>query len=287
MDRTNPQIRQVIYVPQVVGKNTTIRDQDAYKIWTHAVAGTITFTLPQAKAGYGPYFFLMQGAANIIKITPGNATDKISNLAAGASYTMAGSQSFLGLFCEVAGTWSIVAQDFQTTAGGIILPGPVTIATGPFIVDNGSGTPVFEVTGATTGITVEGFGPNAGGLVDMTPDKGFFTVTLTGVTPATTGTATWVRNGLSVVIWLPSLVNTSNTTACTLTGIPAELQPASVTQNLFAVTENNSVVGASVIQIPAGSGTWTVFNGLPPSSTFTAANSKGIPDGASLSYQLS
>jgi hypothetical protein len=118
---------------------------------------------------------------------------------------------------------------------------------------------------------------------------GTFTATLTGVTASTTGTGIWVKISIGntgvVVLWIPSLVGTSNSTAATVSGLPSAIQ-TSFAQNLFCLTENAGTPGFSLIQVPAASSAITLFNGVPPSSTFTASGSKGVPDGCVLVYQL-
>lgn len=71
-------------------------------------------------------------------------------------------------------------------------------------------------------------------------DEGTFTVTLTGCTTSPTVTASYVRNGKSVVISIPQNSATSNTTACTVTGLPAALQPTTYQIGYAAVFDTGA-----------------------------------------------
>lgn len=136
-----------------------------------------------------------------------------------------------------------------------------------------------------------GLGGVAGALVDMTPDKSTFTVTYTGMTAGTTGTASWVRNGNQVTLSLPVLTGTSNSTSFTATGLPASIQPASLTQlfqfpNFF---ESNGAASSGTITVTAASGTLTfgVPTNLTNSTTgWAAAGTKGTAQTITFTYSL-
>jgi hypothetical protein len=186
-----------------------------------------------------------------------------------------------------------ISSPYATISAGGGGPGTITYTnniiiaptTGiPLIVESNGGTPTFEVTGSTTGITVEAYGPTAGGLVDLTPDIGSFTATLTGCSGTPTVTATWARVGNLVILNIPELVGTSTSTACTITGLPAEIQTAT-SQNIGAYIENNSAVAAGGVQVSAGSGTITLFSTNAFSATFTNGGTKGFFAGV-LPYHL-
>jgi len=146
-----------------------------------------------------------------------------------------------------------------------------------FLVNNAANSVNYlEVLG--TG-QILGGGPVAAALVDMTPDTGTFTGTLTGLTTSPTGTCTWTRIGKLVLLGLPiNIGGVSNSVSFGMTGLPAAIQPATLTQWVpCAAMEDNSVVktGTGVI-ITAGSGTLAfTLNGN--SAGWTAANSKGTP----------
>ena len=65
-----------------------------------------------------------------------------------------------------------------------------------------------------------------------------FTVTLTGMTAALTGTARYLKCGPLVALFLPTLTGTSNATTATLTGLPAALTPTVVSYGTFRGEDN-------------------------------------------------
>ena len=154
-------------------------------------------------------------------------------------------------------------------------------------------TPCFEVNGVTAP-TITGYGPTAGALVDMTPDKGTFTITYTGMTGSVTGTAVWVRIGSLVMLYLPAESGTSNAATFTATGLPAAIQPArnqvaaaysgGTTAGLGCFTNNGSTTSASC-SVAASSGTIT-FGLIGPSGSGGWANSngKGINTAFTIAY---
>lgn len=113
-------------------------------------------------------------------------------------------------------------------------------------------------------------------------DEGTFTVTGTGFTVAPTGTARYVRLGKLVLLEIPDLTGTSNTTAFTLTGLPAGLVAAQATYRPLLVADNGvQQVGFVVVD---GSTTLTLY---PGAATFvwTASGTKTIL-AVALSYRL-
>jgi hypothetical protein len=92
--------------------------------------------------------------------------------------------------------------------------------------DVGASVTKFRLIQGTTAPLIQGYGPTAAALVDMTPDTGSFTITYTGMTASVTGTAVWVRIGGLVMLYLPAATGTSNSTSFTATGLPAVIQPA-------------------------------------------------------------
>lgn len=112
--------------------------------------------------------------------------------------------------------------------------------------------------------------------------RGSFTASLTGCTAGVTGTAYYSIVNNVVQLDLPVLTGTSNTTACTITGIPADIQAASTKQFVVAVMDNSaSIVGS--FNFPSG-GTLTLGQGANFSGLFTGSGTKGLPAGASISY---
>src|SRR5262249_12811595 len=85
-------------------------------------------------------------------------------------------------------------------------------------IDPTAGTVAYAVTSGT--------------FVDMTPNTGTFTMTYTGFASNPTCTSTWSRISKIVVLLLCQATGTSNATTMTGTGMPAEIQPAALTQNV-------------------------------------------------------
>jgi hypothetical protein len=117
-------------------------------------------------------------------------------------------------------------------------------------------------------------------------NSGSFTATLTGCTTSPTGTASYIVQDGMVIITFPSLTATSNSTSCTLTGLPSGLQPASVTSSCFVTGSNNSAVVSDMqVAIAPSSGTMTLYkNGS--STGFTGSGTKGIY-ASTITYMLS
>jgi hypothetical protein len=130
---------------------------------------------------------------------------------------------------------------------------------------------------------LQGYGPTAATNLDMTPDKGSFTITGTGFTANPTATASWVRLGQQVTIYIPSLQGTSNATTFTLTGIPSAIQPPTLTSTISPVSgqDNGAASALMSITITAASGTWTVSNGV---GNWTASGTKRLAFATGLTF---
>lgn len=158
---------------------------------------------------------------------------------------------------------------------------------GLFVQTQGGSTSLFKVLGSGS---IQGAGATAAALVDMTPDKGTFTATYTGMTATVTCTASWVKMGLIVQFHLCGATGTSNATTFTITGIPSEIQPPALTQYVLCgnMLNNGAAIGTGGVLINAGSGTWTPSVGPGQSVAWnSAAASKGISNsGCDFSFQL-
>ena len=124
-------------------------------------------------------------------------------------------------------------------------------------------------------------GFNNGGNAE-TETQGTFTVTLTGVSGTVTGSVSYSRVGRLVTLNIPHITGTSNSTAATLTGVPASLRPAATVIG-FGLTIDNNVGGFGRLELGTN-GTITLYSSAT-SATFTNSGTKGI-SGATLSYLL-
>lgn len=119
-------------------------------------------------------------------------------------------------------------------------------------------------------------------------EEGTFTATLTGVTTTVTGTARYVRVGKSVTLYIPALTGTSNSTACTITGIPASI--ALNRQQTFPgarISDNSTdymgylLANSTTINFVR----WTAINTIV-AFTFTNSGTKGLAEALNVSYTL-
>jgi hypothetical protein len=118
--------------------------------------------------------------------------------------------------------------------------------------------------------------------------EGTFTLTGTGFATPPTGTARYTRVGKMVVLYIPTIQGTSNSTLLTYTGAPAAIQPArKQTVTIEAISDNTSTYYAGFIDVETD-GTLTVTPRTSISSipgAFTASGTKGIT-GATITYTL-
>lgn len=135
---------------------------------------------------------------------------------------------------------------------------------------------------------IAGLGPTASALVDMTPDRGTFTLTGTGFSSTVTSTATWYRIGNIVALNIGTLQGTSNATTFTATGLPAAITP-NVTQSqpCFDMLDNSAGTVATA-QFNSGSATITFQKSFGVTTAWTNGGTKGVnnTNGTTLFYQL-
>lgn len=113
---------------------------------------------------------------------------------------------------------------------------------------------------------------NSGGSTD-TEVTGSFTATLTGITTVQTGTVNYRREGRIIILEIPTIAGVSNTTAATLTGMPAAIRPSATRGSACGII-NNSVNAMGQCSI-ASSGVITLSQS-DLTGAFTAANNKGV-----------
>lgn len=123
----------------------------------------------------------------------------------------------------------------------------------------------------------------AGLFPAVTNENGSFTATLTGCTTSPTATVFYRRSGPIVTLNMDvNLTATSNTTACTLTGMSAALAPAK-SQRAALILEDNGAFQAGSVTISAGVTTLSLLKG--DSSAFTNSGTKGVAS-FTISYSL-
>lgn len=113
--------------------------------------------------------------------------------------------------------------------------------------------------------------------------SGSFTGTFTGFTTTVTGTVFYRVQDDQVEMWVETQVSaTSNSTAMTVTGMPASLYPADTSHTAgFRVIDNGS--HADGVAAISGLGVITLLNN---GGNFTNSGTKGVPRGWSIRYPL-
>jgi hypothetical protein len=116
-------------------------------------------------------------------------------------------------------------------------------------------------------------------------NQGSFIGTLTGCTTAPEAVIKWAKNGsLVTAIFPPTLVGTSNSTTCTITGLPANLIP-STTQTVPIPVLNsggNTILSGAGITIDTSGGLTLSIGGAP--TAFSSGSAKGFTTTVSVSW---
>jgi hypothetical protein len=113
--------------------------------------------------------------------------------------------------------------------------------------------------------------------------KGSYTGSLTGCTTSPTGSISYTRQRDLVELSLPAISGTSNTTAATITGMPAQIRPAT-TRIVPVRIQDNGTVSFGLASIDSA-GTITLSVGAS-AGAFTNTGTKGVA-ATTLSYQIS
>lgn len=202
-------------------------------------------------------FYVDSGAVNAVAITANIGQTTYANLVGGKfkikmANTTTNSTPTLNIN-GIGATLNLVGQDNSTgvLAGGLV---------------SGNSYDVL-ITSATTAQ-----------VINPTPITGSFTITLTGMASATTGTINYILPGwkTAYVHCAANISNTSNTTAMTGTGIPSILSSSSLIggQTIWIVVEDNTATSIGAIQ-NLNSTTWTFLKGITQ-TTWTSAGTKGL-----------
>lgn len=181
-----------------------------------------------------------------------------STLAGGVRNFFQNTNAGTGSYCELvqqndANKVISTAISSSTFTGALMGSGPTgkcaaiyTDTTYPIVIAPG-GTAAFV---ATTSQTLQGFGPVAAGLVDMTPDSGTGTVQCTvGMTTTPSVTATFRRVGKMAYLEIPGITGVSSgTTPLTFTiAFPTGFSPVTGSYAYPCyVTDNSSPVSGAI-----------------------------------------
>jgi hypothetical protein len=131
-----------------------------------------------------------------------------------------------------------------------------------------------------TGLYVNGVAVGVG----VTQTTGSFTGTLTGCTTSPTATFNYCIVGKIAFLYNTStLQGTSNTSVCTITGMPAALTPAGSPTVAIPVASNGIQLAGCAL--PSGT-TLTLGAGFGAAGSFATSGSKGIYVGTVISYPL-
>lgn len=176
----------------------------------------------------------------------------------------------------------------------------INAASGSPLTAQVAGTSIFVANGITTP-TVQGYGPTAAALVDMTPDKGSWTTTLSGpYTSNPSGTLKWERQGTQVTIWCDANILGTATTSgqpITASGLPAAITPSSsrIVVCGGALEDNGTAGILGEVSVNSG-GSMTIqlmktATGANPvnvvgTGTFTGSGTTGILANWSITYSL-
>lgn len=114
-----------------------------------------------------------------------------------------------------------------------------------------------------------------------------FTGTLTGMTATTNLAVKYIIDSRSVVTLSVAGTGTSNSTSMTMTGLPTQIIPPTVGSTVPCLLTDNgttNLIGWATVNT---AGTITFGLGANPNTTgFTAAGTKGLPSGWTITYPL-
>jgi hypothetical protein len=186
------------------------------------------------------------------------------------------------------------ANDMRIVAGGVI--GISVFANGAeFRAQDGTAASptIYFQSDNDTGFyhdTANQLGITLGGATAGQIAQGTFTGTITGVSSGGTGTVTYQRFGKLVYLTATAgVTGVSNTTAMTMTGIPAIIQPAGTPLAVCSRTVNGSgLQNPTDCQISGGTMTFCAYTGTTSCSTngWLGSGNKGVPTGWTAVYSV-
>lgn len=109
MDRSQYGKWSVRVIPVSASPKAVTGTDEGLCFTNSGASGSITFNLPQAKAGRGPFYFRVASAFSLI-VAPA-ATDNIFPTGAGVSISYNVVGGLLVLQCFVDGTWDVLTNN--------------------------------------------------------------------------------------------------------------------------------------------------------------------------------
>ena len=141
----------------------------------------------------------------------------------------------------------------------------------------------INVSGIVTASSFVGDGSGLTGVVGSGYEEGSFTFTGNGFTTTPTGTAYYTKIGNQVTLLIPDITGTSNTTTCTISGLPVALRAAHA-YTFFARVYNASVVNHGHLYGAHDNVVSVYWDAVD--NAFTASSIKGIVNNLSITYTL-
>lgn len=111
-----------------------------------------------------------------------------------------------------------------------------------------------------------------------------FLATLTGVSGSVTGTVTTYKIGQMVTLSFPTMSGTSNSTVCTITGVPSSYWPTTNAQTVFIRIVNSAGATNLGLYKITNAGVVTIF-GDAGGGGWTASGTKGLEE-CSITYNV-
>jgi hypothetical protein len=226
------------------------------------------------------------GAGNITINAPGSGvTQALSVLDGGTGLSVNSTTSSLGYFQTWSSNGSIkgyIGLGSITFSGASINDFGIASA-GVLRLSSDAGSHTQMTVSGTTGATIQGLGPVAAALVDMTPDQGSWTATFSGAI-STTGTMKWRRIGSLIIVYTDAIIAATSSSASTITfnSIPAAITPATQRTTFCNVLNGGSDAAGSVRILT--NNTATLFNAN--FGVFSNGTNCGLTAGACMSYTL-
>jgi hypothetical protein len=145
-------------------------------------------------------------------------------------------------------------------------------------------TPIFTVSRIGAAVNVLNLLPTTLQLNNSTLlSAGSYTGSLTGLTTVPTVTVNYRQSGNHVILSFAAQQGTSNSTAFTITGMPAAIRPSSNVSGILCTIQDNATIQAGRVTVQSD-GTLAFSVGLS-SGTFTASSTKGTRDNC-IAYPL-